>query len=239
MVAARYFNALGLKVMANKQRRIQKLVESIITYLRAHRGAATGVDLTLKKLASIDLSDKNFVDAPPQGTRHDEVLNDAIARIAAPELQEIANCLKEAKDDLVWREDNARFYPPGADLGEGYKRCNLHSLLIGPDACGHHHPDFRLGIFLLGPRTLYRDHNHDAPELYLNLSDKSGWRFGASGWQDFVAGSLIWNAAGEPHATRVYDEPFISVFVWLENVNSPCNLIHCDDWPKIEKDLAE
>ena len=239
MVVGRYFNALGLNVMADKQRRIQKLVESIITYLRAHRGAAPGVNLTLKKLASIDLSDKNFIDAPPQGTRHDEVLNDAVARIATPELQEIANCLKAAKDDLVWREDNAQFYPPGADLGEGYKRCNLHSLLIGPDACGHHHPDFSLGIFMLGPRTLYRDHNHDAPELYINLSDKSGWRFGASGWQDFVAGSLIWNAAGEPHATRVYDEPFISVFVWLENVNSPCNVIHCDDWPKIEKDLAE
>ena len=239
MVAARYFNVLGLNVMADKLRRIQKLVESIITYLRAHRGAAPGVDLTLKKLAAIDLSDKNFIDTPPQGTRHDEVLNDAIARIAAPELQEIANCLKAAKDDLVWREDNAQFYPPGADLGEGYKRCNLHSLLIGPDACGHHHPDFSLGIFMLGPRTLYRDHNHDAPELYLNLSDKSGWRFGATGWQDFVAGSLIWNAGGEPHATRVYDEPFISVFVWLENVNSPCNVIHCDDWPKIEKDLAD
>ena len=39
--------------------------------------------------------------------------------------------------------------------------------------------------------------------------------------------------------TRVYDEPFISVFVWLENVNSPCNVIHSDDWPKIEKDLAK
>ena len=128
MVVGRYFNALGLNVMAVKQRRIQKLVESIITYLRAHRGAAPGVDLTLKKLATIDLSDKNFVDAPPQGTRHDEVLNDAIARITAPEVQEIANCLKSAKDDLVWREDNARFYPTGADLGEGYKRCNLHSL---------------------------------------------------------------------------------------------------------------
>ena len=239
MVAARYFNALGLNIMADKQRRIQKLVESIITYLRAHRGAAPGVNLTLKKLASIDLSDKNFIDAPPQGTRHDEVLNDAVARIATPELQEIANCLKAAKDDLVWREDNAQFYPPGADLGGGYKRCNLHSLLIGPDPCGHHHPDFSLGIFMLGPRTLYRDHNHDAPELYLNLSDKSGWRFGASGWQDFVAGSLIWNAAGEPHATRVYGEPFISVFVWLENVNSPCNVIYSDDWPKIEQDLAK
>ena len=92
---------------------------------------------------------------------------------------------------------------------------------------------------MLGPRTLYRDHNHDAPELYLNLSDKSGWRFGAQDWQDFPAGSLIWNVAGKPHATRIYDEPFISVFVWLENVNSPCNVIHFDDWPKIEQDLAK
>ncbi len=124
---------------------------------------------------------------------------------------------ESVKDDLVWREDNAQFYPLGADLGEGYKKCNLHSLLIGRDACGHHHPDFSLGIFMLGPRTLYRDHNHDAPELYLNLSEKSGWRFGTRDWQDYPAGSLIWNAAGDPHATRVYDQPFISVFVWLEN----------------------
>ena len=239
ILAARYIAALGLNVMADKRRRIQKLIEAIISYLRAHRGAARGVDLILTKLVAIELSDKNFIDAPPQGTRHDEVLKNAIARIAAPELQEIANWLKVAKDDLVWREDSALFYPPGADLGEGYKNCNLHTLLIGPDACGHHHPDFSLGIFMLGPRTLYRDHNHDAPELYLNLSEKSGWRFGARGWQDFPAGSLIWNAAGETHATRVYDEPFISVFVWLENVNSPCNVIHSDDWSEIEQDLAK
>ena len=239
MVVGRYFNALGLNVMADKQRGIQKLVESIINYLRAHRGAVPGVDLTLKKLAAIDLSDKSFIDAPPQGTRHDEVLRHAIANIANQKLQEIANCLKAAKDDLVWREDNAQFYSAGADLGEGYNKCNLHTLLIGPDACGHHHPDFSLGIFMLGPRTLYRDHNHDAPELYLNLSEKSGWRFGARDWQDFPAGSLIWNAAGETHATRIYDEPFISVFFWLENVNSRCNVIHSDDWPKIEQDLAK
>ena len=160
--------------MVDKKRRIQKLIESIISYLKTHRGASRGVDLTLNKLVAIDLSDKSFIDAPPQGTRHNEVLKNAIAGIAGPELQEIANCLRSAKDDLVWREDNALFYPPGADLGEGYKKCNLHTVLIGPDACGYHHTNFSLGIFMLGPRTLYRDHNHDAPELYLNLSEKSG-----------------------------------------------------------------
>ncbi|WP_298911100.1 dimethylsulfonioproprionate lyase family protein [uncultured Aliiroseovarius sp.] len=225
--------------MTDKQRRIQALIQSIVTYLQAHRAATRGVDLTLDKLAAMDLKGERLFDLPPQGTRHDEVLKNAIAGIVAPELQEIARCLKAAKDDLIWREDNAQFYPPGAELGEGYTKCNLHTLLIGPDACGHHHPDFNLGIFMLGPRTLYRDHNHDAPELYLNLSEKSGWRFGTRDWQDYPAGSLIWNAAGDPHATRVYDQPFISVFVWLENVNSPCNVIHFDDWAEIEQDLAK
>ncbi|MEY1556674.1 dimethylsulfonioproprionate lyase family protein [Yoonia sp. R2331] len=225
--------------MTDKQRRIQALIQSIVTYLQAHRAATRGVDLTLDKLAAMDLKGERLFDLPPQGTRHDEVLKNAIAGIVAPELQEIARCLIAAKDDLIWREDNAQFYPPGAELGEGYTKCNLHTLLIGPDACGHHHPDFNLGIFMLGPRTLYRDHNHDAPELYLNLSEKSGWRFGTRDWQDYPAGSLIWNAAGDPHATRVYDQPFISVFVWLENVNSPCNVIHFDDWAEIEQDLTK
>ena len=225
--------------MTEKQRRIQALIQSIVIYLQAHRAATRGVDLTLDKLAAMDLSNERLIDIPPQGTRHDEVLKNAIAGIVAPELQEVAHCLKAAKDDLVWREDNAQFYPQGADLGEGYTKCNLHTLLIGADACGHHHPDFNLGIFMLGPRTLYRDHNHDAPELYLNLSEKSGWRFGTRDWQDYPAGSLIWNAASDPHATRAYDQPFISVFVWLENVNSPCNVIHFDDWEEIEQDLAK
>ncbi|WP_127114513.1 dimethylsulfonioproprionate lyase family protein [Shimia sediminis] len=224
--------------MTDKQRRIQALIQSIVAYLQTRR-VVTGVDLTLEKLAAMDLSDERLIDIPPQGTRHDEVLKNAIAGIVAPELRDIARCLKAAKDDLVWREDNAQFYPPGADLGEGYTKCNLHSPLIGPDACGYHHPDFNLGIFMLGPRTLYRDHNHDAPELYLNLSEKSGWRFGTRDWQDYPAGSLIWNAAGELHATRVYDQPFISVFVWLENVHSRCNVIPFDDWAEIEHDLAK
>ena len=225
--------------MTDKQRRIQALIGSIVTYLQAHRAATRGVDLALDKLAEMDLSDERLIDLPPQGTRHDEVLTNAIAGIVAPELQDIADCLKEAQNDLVWREDNAQFYPPGADLGEGYTKCNLHTLLIGPDACGHHNPDFRLGIFMLGPRTLYRDHNHDAPELYLNLSEKSGWRFGTHEWQDYPAGSLIWNAAGDSHATRVYDQPFISVFVWLENVHAPCNVNYFDDWAEVEQDLAK
>ena len=90
--------------MADKQRRIQKLILSIISYLRAHRGAARGIDLTLNKLATIDLSDRSFIDAPPQGTRHDEVLKNAIARIAAPELQEIARNSSFKVNPMIYLE---------------------------------------------------------------------------------------------------------------------------------------
>ena len=225
--------------MTDKQHRIQALIHSIVTYLQDHGVGMYGIDLTLDRLKVMDLSGEKLIDLPPQVTRHDEILKNAIAGIDAPELRDIKIHLAAAKDDLIWREDNAQFYPPGADLGEGYTKCNLHTQLIGPAACGYQHPDFRLGIFMLGPRTLYRDHNHAAPELYLNLSKRSGWRFGTPDWQDYPAGSFIWNAAGRPHAIRVYEQPFLSVFVWLENVNSPCNVIHFDDWAEVEQDLAK
>ena len=193
--------------------------------------------MTLRKLEKIDLSDQQLVDIKPKATRHEKVLNKAISEIKAQQLNEIANCLYSAKDDLVWLEDNSQYYQPGANLGSGYKNCNLHTLLIGPNSCGYQSDDFLLGVFMLGPRTLYRDHKHDAPELYLNLSDKSGWRFELGEWKDYPAGSLVWNAPGERHAARVYEQPFISVFAWLENVNSPCEVLHFDDWEDIEQDL--
>ena len=96
--------------MTDKQNRIQALICSVVTYLKAHRGCLSGVDITLDKLAGMNLSDERLIDIPSRSTRHDEVLRDAIAGIVAPELAEIAICLKAAKDDLVWREDNGQFY---------------------------------------------------------------------------------------------------------------------------------
>ena len=225
--------------MTDKQRRIKALIHSIITYLRADRTLNHGVDSTLDKLEKIDLSDEQLVDIAPQGTRHDKVLKQAIDEIKYSKLQEIACCMALSKDDLEWREDSDQFYPADSDVGEGYRQCNLHSVLIGPDGCGYRHPNFSMGIFMLGPRTLYRDHNHPAPELYLNLSEKSGWRLGANEWRDYKAGSVIWIPSGANHATRVYDQPFISIWCWLEKVNSICKLVHFDDWAEIEHDLTQ
>ena len=224
--------------MNTKQQCIYQLIQSIISYLEQHEAQSSGASLILKKLAQMDLTPESMCDVAPQGTRHDLTLNEAIAGISAPALNNIATSLHQAKAHLVWREDQGKYYQSGADLGEGYRRCNLHSLLIGPGACGFEHPDFNLGIFMLGSNTLYRDHRHAAPELYLNLSKRSGWRLRGGDWQDYAAGSLIWNASGEVHATRVYEQPFISVFVWLKDVHEPCEVVVMDDWDEIEKALG-
>ncbi|MCG6556911.1 dimethylsulfoniopropionate lyase [Ruegeria sp. 1NDH52C] len=221
-----------------KSMRIHALVHAIMQFFEANRACATGIDQALEKMRAMDLSLRASVDVPPRDTRHATILTEAIEEITAPDLRDIASCLKRARRDLAWREDNAQFYAPNADLGDGYRNCNLHSLLIGPNACGFEAQDFCLGLFMLGPRTLYRDHAHDAPELYVNLSPRSGWRLSSKGWQDYEAGSIIWNAPGEPHATRAYDHPFLSVFVWLENIDSICRVVPFPDWTDIEESLC-
>ncbi len=223
--------------MPPRQQAIYNLTHSIINYLKHQRAQGPGVEALLSKLDQMDLELRNVADKPPQGTRHDAILGKAISGITATPLSEIANTLSTARKHLVWREDDGLYYKEDADPGNGYRNCNLHSLLIGPDACGFQQEDFTLGLFMLGPRTLYRDHRHAAPELYINLSDRSGWRFHGDDWQDYPAGSIIWNASNEQHATRVYNEPFISVFAWLENIHSLCEVVAKKDWAAIESSL--
>lgn len=225
--------------MTAKEKRIRALVEAIIDVLEKSRDTVAAADLTLQRIQTVDRGAEAFINAPGKGSRHDAVLRASINAISDPVLQGVRLALEAAKDDLVWNEDEMKYYPPGSDLGEGYVRCNLHTLLIGPGACGFHHDDFTLGLFMLGPRTLYRDHRHEAPETYINLSPRSGWRLAGGDWQDQPAGSIIFNPPYQVHATRVYAEPFLSVFSWLENIGSQCTVVPSDDWAEVERQLAE
>ena len=224
--------------MNHQQQTIYQLIHSIISYLQDQQAQTPGATLILQKLAQMNLTPDTLCDVAPKDTRQDAILTQAIAGISAPALKDIADSLCRAKAHLAWQEDEGKYYQSGADPGAGYRRCNLHSLLIGPGGCGYEQPDFNLGIFMLGPRTLYRDHRHAAPELYLNLSQRSGWRLHGSDWQDYPAGSMIWNASGDVHATRVYEQPFISVFAWLKDIHEPCEVVFRGDWEKTEAALS-
>lgn len=100
--------------------------------------------------------------------------------------------------------------------------------------------DFDLGIFLIAPRTLYRDHRHKAAELYLPLTGPSWWRFGLEdAWQPREAGEPVWNPPFAHHATRVEAAPFLCLYGWSRDVHFPANVIPAADWPEIEARLAQ
>ena len=85
--------------------------------------------------------------------------------------------------------------------------------------------DFVLGLFLLVPRVDYLDHRHAAPEFYLNLTGPTDWRFDFGPWESWPAGSVLWNEPGRVHALRTSDEPWLSVFAWMSNIDEPCEVV--------------
>lgn len=128
---------------------------------------------------------------------------------------------------------------PAAEIGPRFPTSHAFASLAAvydPDYA----LDFDLGLFLIAPHTLYRDHRHKAAELYLPLSGPSWWRFGtADSWQPRESGEPVWNAPFAPHATRVEEAPFLCLYSWSRDVAFPAQVIPAGDWQEIEGRLAQ
>ena len=218
---------------------IQELVMAIKAHLENEAGFKEGIDEVVSRLAEIPLTSEVAANLPPQIPALRDTLDDAIRCIPRPQLGPIAQSIDAAKHHLHWRVDEGHYYRKGADVGSGYAEGNMHCNLIGPNHAVFPAKDFLLGLFLLGPRILYRDHEHVAPEFYFNLTGPTGWRFDKGPWQDHAAGAMIWNAPNSVHSTRVYDTPFLSVFVWSRDVHVKCRVVPSDDWITIEDWLRD
>ncbi len=221
---------------------ILKLIDVIHGHFESnhakHDSLHEAIDEVLEKLHAISQQPRRLVDDQPALPGLDDVLEAAIQSIPRPKLGHIADALVEARDEITWRFDEGHFYPSGTDLGDGYINGNLNCELIGPNSCGIHADDFILGFFLLTPHTLYRDHNHLAPELYLNLTEPTGWRFDKGPWEDRYSNSIVWNPSGLTHAMRTYDVPFFSIYCWTRSVNTPCSIVPAHDWDELERALT-
>ena len=215
------------------------LLRLIQDQLKQSESRSPGVIDVLAGLSRhLDNSHSARVEKPVLPADREALLDRAIDGVTDPLLQPMANQIRKARNSLTWRVDYGLFYPEDADVGQAYLDGNMHSELIGPNGCVFLDNDFSLGLFMLAPETLYRDHDHAAPELYFNLTGPCGWRFDKGEWQDFNAGSLVWNPEGLAHAMKTYDQPFLSVYSWTSNVNSLCRVVPADDWQEIEAQLA-
>ena len=79
--------------------------------------------------------------------------------------------------------------------------------------------------FFLEKNILYKDHKHAAPELYLNLTGGTKWRFDNIDWEEKPSGSIVYNQPFKTHGMKVGRVPFLSIWCWPCNSNEKCILV--------------
>jgi hypothetical protein len=146
----------------------------------------------------------------------------------------LRRAINEARPELRWVTYGA--YPPEM-IGRRFPVAHAFTSLIGGEGLLPA-DDFELGLFLLAPKTLYRDHRHKAPELYVPLTGPHEWRFGAGeSWTEYQPHTPIWNEPMQVHATLVRDVPFLALFAWTRDVTADAEVVPAADWAEIEAGL--
>ena len=154
----------------------------------------------------------------------------ALAPLRATHLA-LAQSIEAAAPYLTWITYDG--YPPdeiGADFAQGHAYASLFG-----EAGNIVARDYDLGLFLIAPHVLYRDHHHAAPELYAPLTGPHGWRFGPQ--TPLIvkrAHHPVWNDAHRPHMTKVGPTPFLALFGWISDVTQVAQVIPAPDWPALE-----
>lgn len=133
-----------------------------------------------------------------------------------------ARILRDSVPHLHWHTYDAY---PVEEIGQDFMKGHAFATLIGEGA-PYPADDFDLGLFVIAPGILYRDHCHKAPELYAPLTGPHGWRFrpGAE-FQLKSANEPVWNPPYQPHATLVGDVPFLAIYCWTKDVAEPARVI--------------
>jgi hypothetical protein len=146
----------------------------------------------------------------------------------------LADAIVAAQPFLPWVTYDS--YPREL-IGHRFPEAHAFASLIG-ESCAFDAKDFDLGIFLIKPRTLYRDHRHPAPELYVPLTGPHGWRFGTTDpWKSLPANVPVWNEPDRIHATLVNENPFLAIYAWTRDVHHPAIVVPATDWAEIEARL--
>jgi hypothetical protein len=146
----------------------------------------------------------------------------------------LADAIDQAGPYLSWVTYDS--YPREL-IGPRFPKAHAFVSLIGMGA-PFEAEDYDLGLFLIEPRTLYRDHRHLAPELYAPITGPHRWRFGIDDpWHSLEANIPVWNEPQRVHATLVGEQPFLAVFAWTRDVTAPASVVPAPDWQEIEARL--
>lgn len=143
---------------------------------------------------------------------------------------DLAEAIQDAAPWLTW----ITYDLYGDTIGTQFAQGHAYASLIG-EAAAIPARDYDLGLFLIAPHVLYRDHRHKAPELYAPLTGPHGWRFGPD--RPLIvkqAHEPVWNDPYRHHLTKVGPTPFLALFGWTRDVQEAATVIPASDWPELE-----
>lgn len=161
-----------------------------------------------------------------------------VARWLAPALQALAAThpvlagrIAAAAPHLRWINYDGY---PRAEIGEAFADGHAFAPIMGEGAAIPAQ-DFEMGLFLIAPHVLYRDHHHKAPELYAPLTGPHGWRFAPN--RPLLlkpAHAPVWNPAYQPHLTLAGSVPFLCFYVWTGDTQETARVLPAGDWTDLE-----
>lgn len=208
---------------------VKNVISEIISYFDVTVESKAEANL-LTELKNVSLTHNNYryqrSNTPPKL----KALQAAVLSIESKPLLKIKKSLEMALPKLKWNIDNGTFYDKDSGIGADYLKGNMNSELIGPEHGTFKSDQCRLGLFLLEPNIFYKDHKHETPELYLNLTNGTEWRFDKIDWQEKNAGSIIFNESYQVHGINVKSSPFLSIWYWPFNSGKKCILVPNRDW---------
>lgn len=209
----------------DRRKSILNLVEAVEDYLSGNGGPGTR-----EVCAALPPAARRTVRARPAAPRPMcGFLDEALACIEGAD--EVRIAIGHARSLLRWVTYDLY---PRKDIGPYFPSAHAFATLVGPDApveAG----DFELGLFLIAPKTLYRDHHHAAPELYAPLTGPHRWRFGVENpWVEFPAHRTVWNEPWAVHATMTGETPFLCIYGWTRDINVSARVVHAADWNMLE-----
>lgn len=214
---------------------LNHLVDTIDRHLHARAGA-DGIAEVRRALATFraGCDDREIpVRNEPPGCRG---FDEALTVTRAQSGDAIADAITAALPYLKWITYSAY---PAAEIGPLFPTQHAFASLASlydPDW----ERDFDLGLFLIEARTLYRDHKHQAAELYLPLTGPTLWRFGTqSAWSVRQAGEPVWNPPYQVHATLMEETPLLCLYAWTKDIHLPAQVVPAADWQGIEAALIQ
>lgn len=133
---------------------------------------------------------------------------DRIREIAPDTAQPLVRLLADNRQLLRWGQTYTQ-EDFGRDFLDNYGWVELFGMR------GHFANDKVAGGFLiLGPTVIYPDHHHEAEEIYIPLTDGTGWRKGDGAFQLRAAGEMIHHPSNVNHAMKTGVEPLLALYLW-------------------------